>query len=170
MSIFPIRSKFKLAVGAVAIPAHWAWQQARNRFKNAGVTYNTGNWLAVCGAVAQVALTAHSGVEIASGLRDYFAGTLPAIAATLGTIAFFYGGRRYDHAWEHGFPPNDAQNREGHLWSAVGATLITLGLSGLSTTDSAVAAAIVGGALHAGVKSIAYSIRHATNNTSAYHC
>ena len=136
----------------MTLPRTWVWQQACNRFKNAGMTYNTGNWLALAGAIAQVVLSTHNDTEIASGLMDYFLGNLAAIGATLGTVAFFYGGRKYNQAWGNGLPANESKNRDGHFWSAVGATLIAFGLAGLGTTDSSLVAAIVGGILHTGGK------------------
>jgi hypothetical protein len=150
--IFSISLRFRLKSPIVTLPATWIWNLATSRFKDAGTTYNTGNWLAIFGAIAQVVLVAHSGTEIASGLKDYFIGNLAAVEATLGTAAFFYGGRKYSQAWERGLPVDESKNRDGHFWSAVGAFLIALGLAGLSTTDCALLAAIVGGALHTGGK------------------
>ena len=123
------------------------------RFANAGLTYNTGNWLAIFAAACQVAASAAGYLTgTASGLAGYFAGNGPSLAASLGSLAFFYGGRCYDKAWARGFPPDQRKNNLGHKWSAIGAALLCAGLAGLSQSNLALSAALIGGVLHVGGK------------------
>lgn len=124
------------------------------RFANAGVTYNTGNWLAIVAAACQVAAGSDGGVaDAASSLAQAFAGNGPSLAASLGSLAFFYSGRRYSEAWAQGFPPQQDKNNLGHIWSAIGAALLCAGLVGLSRSNLAMSAALAGGVLHVGGKS-----------------
>ena len=133
--------------------ARWLKQVVARRFENAGMTYNSGNWLAIIAAVAQISAGSQGDVaEAAKGIANYFAGSGPAFAVSLGSLVFFVGGRRYDQAWAHGFPPDIVKNNQGHLWSAIGAALLCIGLAELSQSGFAICAALVGGFLHVGGK------------------
>ncbi len=128
------------------------------RFENAGITYNTGNWGMKFGALAQIALNTHGNpVAVAKEFLTYLIGNRASIEATVGSIAFFYGGRKYDQAWDNGFPPNQKKNDQGHLWSAVGAGFLAKSLVSLSKTNFSLVSAIAGGVLHVGGKLGSYA-------------
>lgn len=124
------------------------------RFANAGVTYNTGNWLAISASALQVAVSSRGDVaETARGFAHAFIGGGPAVAVTLGSLIFFVGGRSYDLAWAHGAPPDRARINAGHFWSALGALFLAAGLVGLAQTAVAHFTALAAGLLHVGGKS-----------------
>ena len=134
-------------------PARWLTHLMHRRFENAGMTYNTGDWIAIFGAAGQVIITSQGDMAAAAkGLADYFVGSGPALAVSLGSLIFFVGGSRYDQAWANGFPPDIGKNNQGHFWSAIGAALLAAGLVGLSQSSLALGAALVGGFLQIGGK------------------
>ncbi len=138
---------FKIVKRTVTASKDWCQTCVARMFQTPGSTYNTGNAITLAGSILAVASGAGD-QSLAEGLVNFFAGNLPATAASLGTLAFFYSGRQYDRAWINGSPPDKTLNDRGHLWSAIGASLIALSLVGLSATSFGMAAAIAGGVLH----------------------
>ncbi len=116
-------------------------------FGNAGATYNTGNWIALLAALLG-ALDAADRREMLSNLGAAFVGSAPALSVSAGSLAFFLGGARYDHAFRIAGAPDARSLREGHLLSAVGAALVAIGVAGLATSNASVFAALCGGLLH----------------------
>jgi hypothetical protein len=136
---------------ASAMTANLGWLKDK-AFGNPGRTYNTGNTLAIGGAVAQVVAASPDLLTLAHGLTTQFMGNLPSVLITLGSLVFFHSGWNYDQAWANGFPPDAKKNDNGHKGSVAGATLLAAGLYGLAQSDTALLAAVVGGTMHAGGK------------------
>ena len=120
---------------------------------NPGNLYNAGNWLAILAALVQQFLWASADLTaLLSGAAAYFFGSWPALLTTLATCTFFIGGRKYAKAWVNGFPPEAEANRAGHLWSALGALLLGIGLVGFAQNETALTLAAISTTLHAGGK------------------
>lgn len=100
------------------------------RVDEPGTLYNSGNVLGfVAGVLSAVWLTdAEAGTDTADRLVQHLAGSQAALALTLATMIFFWGGIIYSRAWSHGAPPDAMLNRHGDLWSTAGAVCLAFGL------------------------------------------
>jgi hypothetical protein len=114
-----------------------------------GGYYNSGNALGlIVGLTIQIATVPvglHEGGAVATAVMDYFAGSHGAVALTLSTLVFFWGGEAYHRAWARPDAPDPALNRLGDFLSGVGA--IGLGIALLLLGDTLLAA--TSGLLHA---------------------
>ncbi len=125
----------------------------KRRFENPGMTYNAGNCLALIAPALQFLISTDGNLAATTrNLEQYFAGNAPSVATTFTSLLFFCSSWNYDRAWDNGFPPDEGKNRWGHGWSAAGAALLTIGMALLSKSQFSLAAAIIGGTLHAGGK------------------
>lgn len=121
----------------------------RARMSGPGGYYNSGNTLGLLvGLGIQIATApAGSGGEntLMAAIVDYFAGSHGAVALTLATLVFFWGGEAYHRAWTRPDAPDPTLNRLGDLLSGIGA--VGLGIALLLLGDPLLAA--TSGLLHA---------------------
>lgn len=134
---------------ARAIPFAHLVSALRARMKGPGGYYNSGNALGlIVGLATQIATTpvdSHEGSGVTTAVIDYFAGSHGAVALTLATLVFFWGGEAYHRAWARPDAPDPALNRVGDFLSGIGA--IGLGIALLLLGDPVLAA--TSGLLHA---------------------
>ena len=95
------------------------------RLAGPGGYYNVGNALCLGMSIALPALAmteqGASGAEaVAAAVVQTLAGNPAAVALTVATGIFFWGGEIYRRAWAHGAPPDAALNRRGDLVSGIG--------------------------------------------------
>ncbi len=120
---------------------------------NPGKLYNSGNYLAISAAVVQqILLTEAVFSQSLNGIAGAFFGSAPALCTSIATLTFFIGGNHYTKAWAKGFPAIESHNRAGHLWSALGALLLGVGLAGFAQSNFALAMCLISTALHVGGK------------------
>lgn len=121
----------------------------RARMSGPGGYYNCGNALGLVVGLGVQLATAPAGAPdentIMASVADYFAGSHGAVALTLTTLVFFWGGEVYHQAWARPDAPDAALNRLGDLLSGIGA--IGLGIALLLLGDLLLAA--TSGLLHA---------------------
>lgn len=117
------------------------------RLSGPGGFYNIGNAFGLAmGVGMQVAAVSAAGMGAAAGaVMGYLAGNTGALALTVGTAIFFWGGEMYHRAWANGAPPDPVLNRRGDMLSGVGALVLFVALLSLGQVILAVTA----GLLHA---------------------
>lgn len=101
------------------------------RANEPGVLYNFGNVLGFSAGLIAAAWphgVEASGGTVVDGMIRHLAGSHAALALTVATAIFFWGGIVYSRAWANGAPPDAALNRQGDLWSAAGAVCLAFGL------------------------------------------
>lgn len=121
----------------------------RARMSGPGGYYNSGNALGLVAGLGVQIATAPAGSPgentVMAAMVDYFAGSHSAVALTLATLVFLWGGEAYHRAWARPDAPDPALNRLGDLLSGIGA--IGLGIALLLLGDPLIAA--TSGLLHA---------------------
>jgi hypothetical protein len=117
------------------------------RANEPGVVYNFGNVLGFCAGLASAVWPAGTEADVGAVDRmlQHLAGSHAALALTLATVIFLWGGTIYSRAWSNGAPPDPALNRQGDLWSTAGAVCLAVGLFVLGNPLLALSA----GVLHA---------------------
>ncbi|MGO4842021.1 hypothetical protein AB4144_58140, partial [Rhizobiaceae sp. 2RAB30] len=87
----------------------------RVRMSGPGGYYNSGNALGLlAGLGVQIATAAGNSRgenTIMAAIVDYFSGSHSAVALTLATLVFFWGGEAYHRAWARPDAPDPALNR-----------------------------------------------------------
>ena len=122
-----------------------------------GGLYNLGNAVGL-GAGLLLAVWSAGGTSglggAAAAMADYLAGSGSAVALTLATLIFFWGGEAYHRAWANPQEPDSILNRQGDLLSALGALVLGVALALLgnplmaATAGFLHAAGKLGSALH----------------------
>jgi len=117
------------------------------RANEPGVLYNFGNVLGFAAGLAAALWPTGSSTapSVVERTLQHLAGSHAALALTLATAIFFWGGLVYSRAWANGAPPDAALNRQGDLWSTAGAIFLAIGLFELGNPLLALSA----GVLHA---------------------
>lgn len=102
------------------------------RLTNPGGLYNAGNVIGfstgLLAAVSSAALVG-SGAGPLDAAADFLMGSPAALAMTVATAIFFWGGLVYSKAWANGAPPDQRLNRHGDIYSGAGAICLAAGLS-----------------------------------------
>jgi hypothetical protein len=134
---------------AIYLPLAQFVSALRARMRGPGGYYNSGNALGlIVGLTIQIATApvgVHEASAVTTAVMDYFAGSHGAVALTLTTLVFLWGGEAYHRAWAKPNAPDPALNRLGDFLSGVGA--IGLGIALLLLGDTLLAA--TSGLLHA---------------------
>jgi len=121
----------------------------RARLSGPGGYYNSGNALGLLvGLWVQIAtapVCSRGENTVLAAIIDYFAGSHSAVALTLATLVFFWGGEAYHRAWAKPDAPDPGLNRLGDFLSGIGA--IGLGIALLLLGDPLLA--VTSGLLHA---------------------
>lgn len=118
-----------------------------HRANEPGVLYNFGNVLGFSAGVISAAWLPDTqiGTGAVDGIVRHLVGSHAALALTLATVIFFWGGIIYSRAWANGALPDAELNRQGDLWSTAGAVRLAFGLFVLGNPVLAMSA----GVLHA---------------------
>lgn len=115
------------------------------RANEPGMLYDFGNVLGFTAGLAAAVWVGAGGDTMVDGMIRHLAGSHAALALTVATAIFFWGGIVYSRAWASGPPPDVALSRQGDLWSAAGAVCLAFGLFVLGNPLLAMSA----GVLHA---------------------
>ena len=117
------------------------------RANEPGVLYNIGNVLGFSAGIVSAAWLGQpqAGIGTLDGIIRHLVGSHAALALTLASVIFFWGGIVYSRAWANGAPPDPELNRQGDLWSTAGAVCLAFGLFVLGDPVLAMSA----GVLHA---------------------
>lgn len=121
-------------------PAVWL-----RRVNEPGALYNFGNVLGFTAGLLATLSIGTKGDTVTDRMLQHLAGSHAALALTVATVIFFWGGIIYSRAWANGPPPDVALSRQGDLWSAAGAVCLAFGLFVLGDPLLAMSA----GVLHA---------------------
>ena len=119
-----------------------------HRANEPGALYNFGNVLGFSAGLISAGWLYSTQIgtgTVLDGMIHHMAGSHAALALTLATAIFFWGGIVYSRAWTNGAPPDAVLNRHGDLWSAAGAVCLAFGLFVLGNPLLAMSA----GVLHA---------------------
>ena len=118
------------------------------RLAGPGGCYNVGNALCLATSIALPAMAlAAAGVAgpdaLAAAVLDALAGNRAALALTVATGVFFWGGEVYHRAWAHGSPPDAQLNRRGDFLSGVGCLAFGAAMMGFGEPLLAAAAGLL---------------------------
>jgi hypothetical protein len=102
------------------------------RLRDPGFLYNLGNVICLAaGVTATIIASSARDVgdrSLAAHIFSFFVGSPAATLISLATLSFFVGGMAYSKAWQHGLPPDPAQNRKGDIYSGIGAAFFGAGM------------------------------------------
>lgn len=116
----------------VAVPQRPGW--LRRRLAGPGGLYNLGNAIGLAAGILIQVGSAGPGLTVAEAARsvaDYLAGSGAALALTLATLVFFFGGEAYHRAFADKEAPDARLVRRGDVLSGIGAMLLGGGLFAL---------------------------------------
>lgn len=117
------------------------------RANEPGALYNFGNVLGFSAGLISAAWLrdTEAGAGAVDGMVRHLVGSHAALALTLATVIFFWGGIIYSRAWANGAPPDAVLNRRGDLWSTAGAVCLAFGLFILGNPLLAMTAGVLHG-------------------------
>ena len=97
-----------------------------------GSLYNLGNLIGFAAGLGVALCTVPMAMGADAGpwgsALHFLAGSPPAIAMSIATLIFFWGGLVYSKAWSNGAPPDPRLNQRGDLYSGIGAICLAVGL------------------------------------------